>query len=84
MGKRRLIPPFLRQLGGDVHGLGRAAQSVRSERLVARTRMADRVVQSICPYRGERQGASRRSPRVRAVRPDKGSPATAPIQLPAT
>ena len=34
--------------------------------------------------RGERQGASRRSPRVRAVRPDKGSPATAPIQLPAT
>ena len=50
MGKRRLIPPFLRQLGGDLHGLGRAAQSVRSERLVARTRTADRVVQSICPY----------------------------------
>jgi hypothetical protein len=31
--------------------------------------------------RGERPGGSRRSPKVRAVRPDKGSPATAPIQL---
>ena len=34
--------------------------------------------------RGERPGASRRSPTVRAVRPDKGSPATAPVQLSAT
>jgi hypothetical protein len=34
--------------------------------------------------RGERQGASRRFSKVRAVRPDKGSPATAPIQRAAT
>jgi formate dehydrogenase major subunit len=50
MATRRLIPPFLRQLGGDRYGLGRAAQSARSERLVPRTRTADKVVQSICPY----------------------------------
>ncbi|MBV9683912.1 MAG: hypothetical protein JO046_19125, partial [Solirubrobacterales bacterium] len=50
MNKRRLIAPFLRQLGGDPYGLGRAAQSVRSEELMARTRTADKVVQSICPY----------------------------------
>jgi formate dehydrogenase major subunit len=47
---RRLIPPVLRQLSSDPLGLGRAAQSVRTEQLVARTRTADRVVQSICPY----------------------------------
>jgi formate dehydrogenase major subunit len=50
MDARRAIPPFLRQLSGDAYGLGRAAQSTRSERLQARTRTADRVVQSICPY----------------------------------
>jgi formate dehydrogenase major subunit len=48
--RRRLTPPFLRQLAGDRLGLGRAAQSWRSERLAPRTRTADRVVQSICPY----------------------------------
>jgi formate dehydrogenase major subunit len=47
---RRLIPPVLRQLAGDRLGLGRAAQSAHSEQLVARTRTADKVVQSICPY----------------------------------
>jgi formate dehydrogenase major subunit len=47
---RRFVPPFLRQLAGDPLGLGRAAQSVRSERLAPRTRTADRVVRSICPY----------------------------------
>ncbi|MBV9048698.1 MAG: dehydrogenase [Solirubrobacterales bacterium] len=47
---RRLIAPLLRQLGGDPFGLGRAAQSGRSEALSPRTRTADRVVQSICPY----------------------------------
>src|SRR5438309_1718386 len=47
---RRLIPPLLRQLGGDSLGLGRAAQSVRSQQLTARTKTADKVVQSICPY----------------------------------
>ena len=44
------VPPFLRQLKGDPLGLGRAAQSGRSQRLQPRTRTADRVVQSVCPY----------------------------------
>jgi formate dehydrogenase major subunit len=47
---RRAVPPFLRQIGNDRLGLGAAAQSARSERLTPRTRTADRVVQSICPY----------------------------------
>ena len=47
---RRLIPPLLRQLGGDPLALGNAAKSARSEELVPRTKTADRVVQSICPY----------------------------------
>jgi formate dehydrogenase major subunit len=50
MSLRRLTPPFLRQLGGDPYGLGRSAQSEHSAKLVARTRSADKVVQSICPY----------------------------------
>jgi formate dehydrogenase major subunit len=47
---RRLVAPFLRQLAGDPLGLGRAAQSVRSEQLTPRTKTADKVVQSVCPY----------------------------------
>src|ERR671932_694321 len=47
---RRLIPPLLRQLAGDPLALGRAAQSAASEELVPRTRTADKVVQSVCPY----------------------------------
>jgi formate dehydrogenase major subunit len=47
---RGRIPPFLRQLSGDRLGLGRSAQSARSERLMPRTATADRVVQSVCPY----------------------------------
>ena len=35
MSARRLVAPFLRQLAGDPLGLGRAAQSARSERLDA-------------------------------------------------
>ncbi len=50
MDTRRLVPPFIRQFAGDPLGLGRAAQSKRSARLTARTRTADRIVQSICPY----------------------------------
>jgi formate dehydrogenase major subunit len=42
--------PFLRQLAGDPLGLGRAAQSRRSRQLTPRTRSADKVVQSVCPY----------------------------------
>jgi formate dehydrogenase major subunit len=49
-GARRLTPPFLRQLAGDPLGLGRSAQSARSETLTPRTKTADKVVQSICPY----------------------------------
>jgi len=50
MAGRRFTPPLLRQLRGDALGLGPAARSQRSEELVARTRTADRVVQSVCPY----------------------------------
>jgi formate dehydrogenase major subunit len=43
--------PALRQLReGDPLGLGRAAQSPRSQKLVARIDEAEHVVQSICPY----------------------------------
>jgi formate dehydrogenase major subunit len=45
-----LVPPFLRQLRGDPLGLGRAARSKRSQTLTPRTKTADRVVQSVCPY----------------------------------
>src|SRR6201997_2501965 len=44
------IPPVLKQLAGDPLGLGKAAQSERSKRLTPRTRAADKVVQSVCPY----------------------------------
>jgi formate dehydrogenase major subunit len=44
------VPPLIRQLTTDRLGLGRAAQSKRSEQLTPRTRTADRVVQSVCPY----------------------------------
>jgi formate dehydrogenase major subunit len=49
-GERRAIPPLLRQLKGDPLGLGRAARSFRSEELEPRTKTADSVVQSVCPY----------------------------------
>jgi len=43
--------PVLRQLReGDPLGLGRAARSPRSARLVPRIDEADHVVQSVCPY----------------------------------
>jgi formate dehydrogenase major subunit len=42
--------PLLRQLRDDPLGLGRAAQSKRSEGLTPRTATADRVARSICPY----------------------------------
>jgi formate dehydrogenase major subunit len=43
------IPPLLRQVREPL-GLGYAARSRRSETLTPRTKTADRVVQSICPY----------------------------------
>src|SRR3954447_19807630 len=50
LSSRRLVPPFLRQLAGDPLGLGWAAQSARAKEVEARTKPADRVVQSISPY----------------------------------
>ena len=45
--------PVLRQLRGvDPKGLGKPAFSRRSIELIPRTRSADRVVKSICPYCG--------------------------------
>jgi formate dehydrogenase major subunit len=45
-----MTPPLLRQLTSDALGLGRAARSRRSAMLEPRTKTADRVVQSVCPY----------------------------------
>jgi len=43
--------PVARQLkNGDVFGLGESAASERSEKLSARTKHADKVVGSVCPY----------------------------------
>ena len=42
--------PLWRQFRTDPLGLGRAARSKHSERLIARTATADRVVRSVCPY----------------------------------
>ena len=43
--------PVLRQLlGPDKLGRGAAVKSRGSKRLLARTRTADRVVKSVCPY----------------------------------
>src|SRR5882762_9040015 len=42
--------PLLRQLRDDPLGLGRAVRSERSATLAPRTKTADRVVSSICPY----------------------------------
>jgi formate dehydrogenase major subunit len=50
MAPLRFTAPLLRQLQGDPLGLGRAARSRRSAELAPRTRTADRMVQSVCPY----------------------------------
>lgn len=43
--------PVLRQLkNGDVFGLGQSAATRRTEGLQARTKQADKVVASVCPY----------------------------------
>ena len=43
--------PVVRQLlNGDVLGLGDSAASGRTESLAARTKLADKVVGSVCPY----------------------------------
>jgi formate dehydrogenase major subunit len=49
LARRSLLPPLVRQLR-DPLGLGAAAQSRRSQTLTARTKGADKVVKSICPY----------------------------------
>jgi formate dehydrogenase major subunit len=43
------LPPLLRQLR-DPLGLGRAARSPRSAHLTPRTKTADGVARSVCPY----------------------------------
>ena len=44
-------PALLEQLTGtDRLGIGKSARSRRSEELTPRTKTADRVVQSVCPY----------------------------------
>ncbi len=53
MSIRDLIPSWsvVRQLrDGDRLGLGRAAQSARQAELAPRTKSADKVVRSVCPY----------------------------------
>jgi formate dehydrogenase major subunit len=51
VGLRDWQPALLKQLTrGDLLALGKAAQSRHSEELTPRTKTADRVVQSICPY----------------------------------
>jgi formate dehydrogenase major subunit len=51
VARKSLQPALLKQLtSGDPLALGKAAKSRRSERLTARTKTADRIVQSICPY----------------------------------
>ena len=42
--------PVLKQFRGDPLGLGNAARSERTQHLAPRTRKAERVVQSVCPY----------------------------------
>jgi formate dehydrogenase major subunit len=42
--------PVLRQLDGDPLALGKAARSARTAALAPRTREAQRVVKSVCPY----------------------------------
>jgi formate dehydrogenase major subunit len=46
---RPKLPPLLRQLK-DPLGLREAARSARSEALEPRTKTADRVARSVCPY----------------------------------
>ena len=50
MARSSRIPALLRQLGGDPLALGDAARSKRSEDLTPRTKTADKVVQSVCPF----------------------------------
>jgi formate dehydrogenase major subunit len=42
--------PVLKQFSGDPLALGKAAQSERSAQLAPRTRTADSVAHSVCPY----------------------------------
>jgi formate dehydrogenase major subunit len=42
--------PVLKQFRGDPLGLAQAARSERTQQLAPRTRSAERVVQSVCPY----------------------------------
>ncbi|HZD02281.1 MAG TPA: hypothetical protein VFA46_19445, partial [Actinomycetes bacterium] len=52
IGKILTSWPVVRQLAADRLGLGRAVVSDRSVSLTPRTRTADKVVRSVCPYCG--------------------------------
>ena len=82
MQRRRPVVPLLRQLRGDPLGLGRAARSRRSECLAPRTRTADRVVQSVCPYCAVGCG-QRVYVKDEKVDPDRGRPGFADLPRPA-
>jgi formate dehydrogenase major subunit len=45
-----MLPPLLRQLKGDPTGRGPAAKSRKTEQLTPRTKTADHVARSVCPY----------------------------------
>jgi formate dehydrogenase major subunit len=50
LGKLIASWPVLRQLEGDLRGLGRSARSRQTETVEPRTRRAEHVVRSVCPY----------------------------------
>jgi formate dehydrogenase major subunit len=50
LGKLIASWPVVRQFDGDPLGLGKAVQSRRTATLRPRTRDAERVVKSVCPY----------------------------------
>lgn len=69
--------PVLRQIQkGDWTALGETAKSARSEALVARTKKADRVVPTVCPYCavGCGQLAYVRGERITSIEGDPDSP----------
>src|SRR6476469_2328108 len=49
-GMKQLWPLWNQLKRGDFTALGDSARSARTENLVPRTRTADKVVKSVCPY----------------------------------
>jgi len=77
VGRTFLGWPVVRQLtGGDPLGRGQAARSRRTDALQPRTRTADKVVKSVCPYCavGCGQDVYVKDGRVVQIEGDKDSP----------